>query len=188
MSTLRNLSPLTRSLYALFMSWTVSSLTVLKKECQPWLHQSLWWKKISVLDIFHSRCGPIDRWNCMLIEGCWQQIRHRMTRKLDVSQWDGLSYQECRRRSLHHCNRISFQTLALALKKKRLTIKFLFSWQIGTLFHIYNRVFANQVEEVDKYLYSKLTSLCTLTLTVYVFLSQSFFLELHIQMMLRLKL
>lgn len=126
--------------------------------------------------------------NCMLIEGCWQQIRHRMTRKLDVSQWDGLSYQECRRRSLHHCNRISYQTLALALKKKRLTIKFLFSWQIGTLFHIYNRVFANQVEEVDKYLYSKLTSLCTLTLTVYVFLSQSFFLEPHIQMMLRLKL
>lgn len=52
--------------------------------------------------------------NCMLIEGCWQQIRHRMTRKLDVSQWDGLSYQECRRRSLHHCNRISYQTLALA--------------------------------------------------------------------------
>lgn len=126
--------------------------------------------------------------NCMLIKGCWQQIRHRMTRKLDVSQWDGLSYQECRRRSLHHCNRISYQTLALALKKKRLTIKFLFSWQIGTLFHIYNRVFANQVEEVDKYLYSKLTSLCTLTLTVYVFLSQSFFLEPHIQMMLRLKL
>lgn len=126
--------------------------------------------------------------NCMLIEGCWQQIRHRMTRKLDVSQWDGLFYQECRRRSLHHCNRISYQTLALALKKKRLTIKFLFSWQIGTLFHIYNRVFANQVEEVDKYLYSKLTSLCTLTLTVYVFLSQSFFLEPHIQMMLRLKL
>lgn len=126
--------------------------------------------------------------NCMLIEGCWQQIRHRMTRKLDVSQWDGLSYQECRRRSLHHCNRISYQTLALALKKKILTIKFLFSWQIGTLFHIYNRVFANQVEEVDKYLYSKLTSLCTLTLTVYVFLSQSFFLEPHIQMMLRLKL
>lgn len=178
------------------MSWTVSSLTVLKKECQPWLHQSLWWKKISALDIFHSRCGPIDRsintvdWlrNCMLIEGCWQQIRHRMTKKLDVSQWDGLSYQECRRRSLHHCNRISYQTLALALKKKRLTINFLFSWQIGTLFHIYNRVFANQVEEVDKYLYSKLTSLCTLTLTVYVFLSQSFFLEPHIQMMLRLKL
>lgn len=35
--------------------------TVLKKECQPWLHQSLWWKKICVLDIFHSWCGPIDR-------------------------------------------------------------------------------------------------------------------------------
>lgn len=66
--------------------------------------------------------------NCMLIEGCWQQIRHRMTRKLDFSQWDGLSYQECRRRSLHYCNRISYHTLALALKKRR-------DWPLSLCFH-----------------------------------------------------
>lgn len=66
--------------------------------------------------------------NYMLIKGCWQQIRHRMTRKLDVSQWDGLSYQECRRRSLHHCNTISYQTLALALKRRR-------DWPLNLCFH-----------------------------------------------------
>lgn len=102
------------------MSALIASFTLVKEIQCPWHF---------TLRVVPSIDQSID-WlrNYMLIKGCWQQIRHRMTRKLDVSQWDGLSYQECRRRSLHHCNTISYQTLALALKRRR-------DWPLNLCFH-----------------------------------------------------